>query len=280
MSTIAHVQTVEEPYLRELSKIDSGSSWQTAEVLSRWKRETKQTDAEIAKAANLNQSHVNRMIRVYEDFGDSRFRNILLFGHFKEALPWDDADMWIREAAQNGWSIRQMTEARNEDASKTPANYALGHKTETVEEDDEQEDVEDVEVIDDFVPTDEQLEDEEEPLSQPQHVVPTPRAEAPKPTATVMPRLKVPFELGERLTSPTGLINAVLRELNTISREFAEDVPQFTNRMPHIEVHLKNALAEVLHVTPTKECSDCGGHGTSPTGQCKRCKGAGWIGKE
>ena len=259
MSTIAHVQTVEEPYLRELHKIDSGSSWQTAELLSRWKRETKQTDAEIAKAANLNQSHVNRMIRVYEDFGDSRFRDVLLFGHFKEALPWDDADMWIREAAQNGWSIRQMAEARNEDASKPPANYALGHKPETVDDDDE-EDVEDVEVIDDFVPT--------------------PRAEAPKPTATVMPRLKVPFELGERLSSPAGLINAVLRELRTVSKEFAEDVPQFTNRMPHIEVHLKNALAELLFVTPTKECPECGGHGTTASGQCKRCKGAGWIGKK
>lgn len=277
MSTIAHVQTVEEPYLRELSQIESGSSWKTAELLSRWKRETKQTDADIAKAANLNQSHVNRMIRIYEDFGDSRFREMLLFGHFKEALPWDDADMWIREAAQNGWSIRQMTEARNEDASKAPANYALGHKEEPDEQDDE--DVEDVEVIDDFVPSDEDIEADEE-LSQPQHVIPTPPPEPQKPTAPIVPHLQVPFELGTRVSSPAGLLAAVLKELKAIALEYKDDVPQFMNRIPHIETHIKNAIAEVNFVTPTKQCPECGGHRTTAKGQCQRCKGAGWIGKE
>lgn len=279
MSTIAHVQTVEEPYLRELSKIDSGSSWQTAEVLSRWKRETKQSDSDIARATGYNQSHVSRMIRIYEDFSGDRYREHLLFGHYKEALSWDDADKWLAKAAQGRWTVPQMRNARNEEAVREEP-MPSGHNSEPDEDTDDVEVIEDVEVIDDFVPTDEQLDDEEEPPSQPQHVVPTPRAEAPKPTATVMPRLKVPFELGERLSSPAGLINAVLRELRTVSREFAEDVPQFTNRMPHIEVHLKNALSELLFVTPTKECPECGGHGTTATGQCKRCKGAGWIGKE
>jgi hypothetical protein len=57
--------------------------------------------------------HVGRLRRVYQKFGKAyQSYEGLYWSHFQAAIDWDDAEMYLEGAVQNGWSVSQMRRTR------------------------------------------------------------------------------------------------------------------------------------------------------------------------
>lgn len=117
---------INSPLVEELSLAHVGqwntlvsrTNWEKGAVILRW-RET-MLDAELPRAAysdeawarrvgNVSAQHVGRLRRVSERFADHAdgYPN-LYWSHFQAALDWNDAELWLEGAVQNGWSVAQM----------------------------------------------------------------------------------------------------------------------------------------------------------------------------
>ena len=65
------------------------------------------------RVGNVTPQHAGRLRRVYQRFAAAREQfEGLYWSHFQAALDWDDAEMWLEGAVQNGWSIAQMHDQR------------------------------------------------------------------------------------------------------------------------------------------------------------------------
>jgi hypothetical protein len=65
------------------------------------------------RVGNVTPQHVGRLRRAFERFGTVRDGySGLYWSHFQAALDWDDAEMWLEGAVQNGWSISEMRHER------------------------------------------------------------------------------------------------------------------------------------------------------------------------
>ena len=70
-------------------------------------------DAWSRQVGNVTPQHTGRLRRVYQRFAGVREAYPgLYWSHFQAALDWDDAEMWLEGAVQNGWSIAQMQNER------------------------------------------------------------------------------------------------------------------------------------------------------------------------
>ena len=64
---------------------------------------------------------MGRLRRVFQRFGTTQQDYAGLFwSHFFAALDWNDAEMWLEGAVQNGWSVSAMRRQRWETLDGTP----------------------------------------------------------------------------------------------------------------------------------------------------------------
>ncbi len=100
------------------NKLVSQTNWEKGAVILCWRnamiaaelpRAAYSDEAWARRVGNVTAQHVGRLRRVSERFGEtaSQYSN-LFWSHFQAALDWEDAEMWLEGAVQNGWSVAQM----------------------------------------------------------------------------------------------------------------------------------------------------------------------------
>lgn len=136
LETRTAVEIFSSPLLEELStepvrtwnRLISQTNWEKGRIICEWRNslvtaglpEEAYCDESwimrIRDASNnimVSPSHISRLRRVYERFGEVRTQYPSLYwSHFQAALGWDDAEMWLEGAVQNQWSVMQMRSNR------------------------------------------------------------------------------------------------------------------------------------------------------------------------
>lgn len=105
-------------YLRSWNHLISTTNWEKGRIIHEWREALIAVGASQASFAdeawsrrvgNVTPQHVGRLRRVYFRFFDEYQKYTGLFwSHFQAALDWDDAEMWLEGAVQNGWSVAAM----------------------------------------------------------------------------------------------------------------------------------------------------------------------------
>lgn len=117
------------PYVDRWNRLISQTNWHKGRIIAEWRQAmivagappTGYSDeAWASRVGGITSQHVGRLRRVWERFGRvySGYRG-LFWSHFQAALDWDDAEMWLEGAVQNGWSISQMRAQRTEALGRT-----------------------------------------------------------------------------------------------------------------------------------------------------------------
>ena len=112
------IEELSDPHIGSWNMLVSQTNWEKGAVILRWREAM--IAADLPKAAysdeawarrvgNVTPQHVGRLRRVSERFGGKGKEYPKLFwSHFQAALDWEDAELWLEGAVQNGWSVAQM----------------------------------------------------------------------------------------------------------------------------------------------------------------------------
>lgn len=127
----AAVDAMLHEYVGRWQKLVSTTNWDKGRIICQWRDAlvdagapaTVYSDQSWANlVGNVTPQHVGRLRRVYTRFGD--FQDAypgLFWSHFQAALDWDDADQWLDNAQQCGWSVSKMRSERWQ-ANGSPAD--------------------------------------------------------------------------------------------------------------------------------------------------------------
>lgn len=128
--TVAEGEDVDNPaveetcseYLRSWNHLISTTNWEKGRIIHEWREAliavgagqvSYADEAWSRRVGNVTPQHVGRLRRVYFRFFDDYQKYTGLFwSHFQAALDWDDAEMWLEGAVQNGWSVASMRNQR------------------------------------------------------------------------------------------------------------------------------------------------------------------------
>ncbi len=127
-------ELVEQPFVGRWNQLVSQTNWEKGQIISQWRAALIESGAPASqysdeawarRVGGVTASHVGRLRRVYEAFGDTyqTYRG-LYWTHFLVALDWDDAPLWLEGAAQSGWSISAMRQQRWEATGADEATRA------------------------------------------------------------------------------------------------------------------------------------------------------------
>jgi len=117
-----------QPFVGKWNELVSTTNWEKGQIISEWREALIADDAAASEFSDeawaqlvggVTSQHVGRLRRVYTQFGEKVEQYPGLFwSHFQAAIDWDDAEMWLEGAIQNGWSISQMRGKRWETVGK------------------------------------------------------------------------------------------------------------------------------------------------------------------
>jgi len=113
-----------EPYVGRWSRLISTTNWEKGSIIHAWREDLAKRNRPPAEYSDeawsrlvggVSPQHVGRLRRVFERFDAVREEyEGLYWSHFQAALDWEDAEMWLEGALQNGWSVSQMRAKRHE----------------------------------------------------------------------------------------------------------------------------------------------------------------------
>lgn len=128
----AIVQTAEETEQQLVDGIAaaegniSNASWAIGERASKLHKQFNWTDDRIATATGTSQQWINVCRRVWETFGDVYYQGSKVsFGHYREAISWDDSEEWLATAADEDWSPARMKSERDAHYGKSALDEAV-----------------------------------------------------------------------------------------------------------------------------------------------------------
>lgn len=110
------------PFVGQWNRLISTTNWEKGAIISRWRKllqkinlpEIAWTDERWSQiVGGITPQHVGRLRRTWDRFHAvyQQYEG-LYWSHFCAALDWDDAEMWLEGAVQNGWSVSQMRRQR------------------------------------------------------------------------------------------------------------------------------------------------------------------------
>ena len=116
------IDSVSQPFVGQWYTLISTTNWEKGRIICEWRQQRADEgldashysdEAWAQMVGNVTSQHVGRLRRVADRFGQqyADFEG-LYWSHFHAALDWDDAEMWLEGALQNGWSVSAMREAR------------------------------------------------------------------------------------------------------------------------------------------------------------------------
>jgi hypothetical protein len=104
------------------NRLISSTNWEKGRIIQQWRLALLESGASptaysdeawARRVGGVTASHVGRLRRVYQAFGESyESYSGLYWTHFLAALDWDDAPLWLEGAAQSGWSVSAMRQQR------------------------------------------------------------------------------------------------------------------------------------------------------------------------
>ena len=116
------VEAVSTEYLGRWNRLVSTTNWEKGRIICEWRAALIEAGAPQAAytdegwsrtAGSVSPQHTGRLRRVYQRFSTVQDQYPGLFwSHFQAALDWDEAEMWLEGAVQNGWSIADMQSQR------------------------------------------------------------------------------------------------------------------------------------------------------------------------
>ncbi len=111
-----------EKFLQQWQTLVSTTNWQKGEIIVKWRAAPIKNDVPSSEysdeawseiVGDVSAQHVGRLRRVYERFHEVwRSYEGLYWTHFLVAIDWEDAEMWLEGALQNGWSVSQLRRQR------------------------------------------------------------------------------------------------------------------------------------------------------------------------
>ncbi|MBI1903609.1 MAG: hypothetical protein HYS13_21110 [Planctomycetia bacterium] len=130
-SVDAAAQAASAPFISQWNTLVSQTNWEKGRILYRWRAALQEKGAppqEFSDEAwsrivgGVSGQHIGRLRRVFERFGHMQSSYAgLYWSHFLAALDWNDAEMWLEGAVQNGWSVSQMRRQRWEALGAVPS---------------------------------------------------------------------------------------------------------------------------------------------------------------
>ncbi len=112
------------PFVDRWGRLISQTNWEKGRIIFEWRRALADSGAAASAYADevwsqrvggVTPQHVGRLRRVYQRFGEVKDQYPGIFwSHFQVALDWEDAEMWLEGAVQNGWSVAKMRTVRAE----------------------------------------------------------------------------------------------------------------------------------------------------------------------
>jgi len=116
------IEEASAEYLGQWNRLVSTTNWEKGRIISLWRERLTEAGASpqsctdevwSRQVGGVSPQHVGRLRRVYQRFGQAAPSYPGLFWtHFLAALDWDDAEMWLEGASQNGWSVSGMRQQR------------------------------------------------------------------------------------------------------------------------------------------------------------------------
>jgi hypothetical protein len=104
------------------NKLVSTTNWEKGRIIGQWRESLKTAGAPVGlysdetwsrQVGNVTPQHVGRLRRVFDRFGETYSQyDALFWSHFQAAVEWDDAEMWLEGAVQDGWSVARMRKQR------------------------------------------------------------------------------------------------------------------------------------------------------------------------
>ncbi len=141
------VVSASQPFVGRWNKLVSTTNWEKGRIVVQWR------DALVAEGAAVTEysdeawarlvggvtgQHVGRLRRVYQRFGNAFEQYPQLFwSHFQAAVEWDDAEMWLEGAVQNGWSVAGMRSQRWETLGRVEADRPVAEDAIAAETDED-----------------------------------------------------------------------------------------------------------------------------------------------
>lgn len=111
-----------DQYVNQWNRLVSTTNWEKGRIICEWRDALEKDDAPAndftdeawaALVGGVTGQHVGRLRRVHQQFGkDWQEYPGLFWSHFQIASEWEDAEMWLEGAVQNGWSVSKMRAAR------------------------------------------------------------------------------------------------------------------------------------------------------------------------
>ncbi len=116
------IEETSTEYLGRWNRLISTTNWEKGRIISQWREALETAEAPDGSytdeawsrwVGNVSPQHAGRLRRVFQRFGETNEQYAgLYWSHFQAALDWNDAEMWLEGAVQNGWSISQMRHQR------------------------------------------------------------------------------------------------------------------------------------------------------------------------
>ena len=116
------VVAASQPYVGRWSRLVSTTNWEKGRIITQWRESLISQGLSVAEYSDeawsqlvggVTGQHVGRLRRVWQRFGDASQQYAgLYWSHFQAALDWNDAEMWLEGAVQNGWSVALMRDQR------------------------------------------------------------------------------------------------------------------------------------------------------------------------
>ena len=104
-------------YLKQWDRLVSSTNWEKGRIIHEWRTAlvasqaaaTQYSDEAWSRRRQRQRAARRALRRVFERFGavNNSYPD-LYWSHFQAALDWNDAEMWLEGAVQNGWSVSQM----------------------------------------------------------------------------------------------------------------------------------------------------------------------------
>jgi hypothetical protein len=136
-----------QPFVGRWDRLVSSTNWEKGRIIHEWREALVVADAPVQEysdeawsklVGNVTPQHVGRLRRTFQRFfqGYESYAG-LYWSHFHAALDWNDAELWLEGAAQNGWSVSAMRRERWEKLGAVAADEPRADEIVTAEVDED-----------------------------------------------------------------------------------------------------------------------------------------------
>lgn len=118
------VDDASRPFVGKWHTLVSTTNWEKGRIIGEWRAAKEKAGEDVSEYSDeawaqlvgeVTSQHVGRLRRVFDRFGENYTEYEGLFwSHFHAALDWDDSEIWLEGALQQGWSISKMRRQRDE----------------------------------------------------------------------------------------------------------------------------------------------------------------------